>query len=57
MSIRPSYKFCFKCRKWYSWNPDIGKMGCPYCQGKAVKDFLRHVMGKGKEMIRGVSAD
>ena len=26
------YKKCPKCKRRYSWNPDVGKMCCPYCR-------------------------
>ena len=31
MTIVPMYKKCPKCKKSYSWNPDVGKMWCPNC--------------------------
>ena len=31
MSIVPMYKKCLRCKRRYSWNPDVGRMGCPYC--------------------------
>ena len=33
MTMMPMYKICPKCRKKYSWNPDVGKFFCPYCHG------------------------
>jgi hypothetical protein len=26
-------KVCPRCHRSYSWNPDVGKMFCPYCMG------------------------
>jgi hypothetical protein len=31
MSMLPVFKRCLKCKRKYSWNPDVGKMWCPYC--------------------------
>lgn len=31
MTIVPMYKICPRCKRRYQWNPDIGKMWCPFC--------------------------
>lgn len=31
MTLIPVYKKCSKCKKKYSWNPDVGNMFCPNC--------------------------
>lgn len=31
MTMMPMYKKCPVCKRKYSWNPDVGKMFCPYC--------------------------
>lgn len=31
MSLLPMYKICQKCKRKYSWNPDVGKLQCPHC--------------------------
>ncbi len=31
MTMMPIYKICARCKRRYSWNPDVGKMWCPYC--------------------------
>ena len=31
MTLVPVYKKCPKCKKKYSWNPDVGHMWCPTC--------------------------
>ena len=31
MSLLPMYKICPKCKRKYSWNPDVGKIHCPHC--------------------------
>lgn len=42
MTIIPIFKNCPVCGKKYVWNPDIGKIICPYCNGlgkpKKTKD-------------------
>lgn len=38
MSLLPMYKKCRKCKKKYSFNPDVGRgLSCPYC-GYRPKD-------------------
>lgn len=31
MTMVPMFKKCPRCKKRYSWNPDVGKIRCPYC--------------------------
>lgn len=31
MTMVPMYKKCPRCKRKYSWNPDVGKTWCPYC--------------------------
>lgn len=31
MTMVPMYKKCPRCKRRYSWNPDVGRMWCPYC--------------------------
>lgn len=31
MTFMLMYKKCPVCKRKYSWNPDVGKMFCPYC--------------------------
>lgn len=38
MSIIPIYKICPRCKRSYSWNPDVGKVFCPYCGGLGRTD-------------------
>lgn len=33
MTIIPIFKKCPVCGKKYVWNPDVGKIICPYCHG------------------------
>ena len=55
MTIRPEYRICPKCKRRYSWNPDVGKMWCPSCGpslmkegGKIILDLLKNKAGKKK---------
>ncbi|MBO4415367.1 MAG: hypothetical protein J5824_05230 [Lachnospiraceae bacterium] len=38
MSIVPMWKRCPKCHKKYSFNPDVGQLGCPNCGRIGLKD-------------------
>ena len=31
MTLRPMFIKCARCKKTYSWNPDVGKLCCPRC--------------------------
>ena len=33
MTMAFRLKRCPKCHKRYEWNPDVGKVQCPYCKG------------------------
>ncbi|MBO5351771.1 MAG: hypothetical protein J6J42_12885 [Lachnospiraceae bacterium] len=51
MSIIMEIRKCPSCGKRYSWNPDVGKMKCPYCGGlkNPEKKGLFSGLGKQKE--------
>ena len=34
MSFVPEWRICPKCKRKYSWDPDVGNFRCPYCSGK-----------------------
>ncbi len=36
MSIVSEKRRCICCGKWYSFNPDVGKIECPRCRSKAA---------------------
>lgn len=31
MTMVPMFKKCQRCKRRYSWNPDVGQMWCPHC--------------------------
>lgn len=31
MTMVPMHRKCPRCKRKYLWNPDVGKMRCPYC--------------------------
>lgn len=45
MSLRPMYKRCPRCKREYSWNPDVGNMACPYCSF-SILGSLASIVGK-----------
>lgn len=51
MTILPMRKKCPKCHKKYDWNPDVGRMFCPYCHGlgKKKKFDLKYLFSRKKE--------
>lgn len=51
MSIREVRKLCPKCKRMYSWNPDAGRMWCPYCgmtilNNEKTLNILNKIFGK-----------
>jgi protein-arginine kinase activator protein McsA len=46
MTIVAQWKICPKCKKKYSWNPDVGKIGCPRCG--TITDPFGNIMTKPK---------
>lgn len=40
MTMVPEWKTCPKCRKKYSWNPDVGQFKCPHCGGLGKKNGI-----------------
>ena len=31
MTMVSMFKKCQRCKRRYSWNPDVGQMWCPHC--------------------------
>jgi len=58
MTMVPIYKKCPRCKCRYSWNPDVGKMRCPYCKSlgqPGLEDFPWKKINdifKGKKKFR-----
>lgn len=50
MSLVPIYKRCHVCGRTYSWNPDVGRMNCPYCS-KKWKKVLRKILKRKPKTI------
>ena len=48
MTLIPMRKRCPKCKKWYSWNPDVGNMYCPKCYGIGILGMLKKRKEKQK---------
>lgn len=36
MTMVPMFKECPRCKRKYLWNPDVGKMWCPYCGSRSI---------------------
>ena len=51
MTIIAEWRTCPRCHKKYSWNPDVGKIMCPYCieAGKKSVDNLLDKLLKNKK--------
>ena len=54
MTMVPMIKKCPKCHKKYSWNPDVGKMNCPYCHGfgTPMSNLVEKYLTKRKSPLR-----
>ena len=53
MTIIPMFKMCPKCKKKYSWNPDVGKINCPRCgylglpgAGNIIENIVYEILKK-----------
>ena len=53
MTMVPMFKKCPRCKRKYSWNPDVGKMWCPYCGSLRIPGTGDLPMEKIKEIIFG----
>lgn len=50
MTMGPIWKTCPKCKKKYSWNPDVGRFFCPHCHGIGEeKESIWDKIFKGKK--------
>ena len=48
MTLVPMRKQCPKCKKWYNWNPDVGKVYCPKCYGTGLLGMLKKMKEEKK---------
>lgn len=53
MTMMPMYKTCSKCKRKYSWNPDVGRMLCPYCGQLSVSGAEDILWRKIKDVFKG----
>lgn len=44
MTMMPMYKKCHVCGKMYNWNPDVGRVYCPYCMWKGRKQMIKKLI-------------
>ena len=51
MTIIPIFKKCPVCGKKYVWNPDIGKIICPYCNGLGKPKKTKDKYGKNFQLL------
>ena len=49
MSIVSEKRRCICCGKWYSFNPDVGKIECPRCRSKAA--IVKKIEGGKKNKL------
>ena len=46
MSLVPVYRICPKCKRIYSFNPDVGRLYCPTCGPIIAKILLESLLKK-----------
>ncbi len=49
MSLVADWRICPKCKRKYSFNPDVGNFTCPYCSGKKKPPSLINII---KELLK-----
>ena len=37
MSMIAQQKYCMRCKKMWSYNPDLGHRSCPYCMERTIE--------------------
>lgn len=52
MTMVPMWKKCPRCKRRYSWNPDVGQMWCPHC-GPLSMPGVEIPFPKIKEILSG----
>lgn len=53
MTMVPKYKTCSRCKRKYSWNPDVGKIWCPYCSPLGMSSTGEIPWRKIKDVLKG----
>lgn len=53
MTMVSIYKKCSRCKRRYSWNPDVGKMRCPYCKSLGQPGLEEVPWKKINDIIKG----
>lgn len=39
LSMQPQIRICFRCRKKWGYDPDIGRISCPYCREQMISSI------------------
>ena len=53
MTMVPMYKKCPRCKRRYSWNPDVGRMWCPYCGPLGKPGWGDFLWNKMEDILKG----
>ena len=53
MTMVPLYKKCPRCKRSYSWNPDVGRMWCPYCGPLGKPGWGDFLWKKMEDILKG----
>lgn len=46
MTMMVAYKVCPKCKKRYSWNPDVGRISCPNCSSLSLERGMKQLQNR-----------
>lgn len=49
----PMWKICPRCKKKYSWNPDVGQMWCPRCGLLGQIESIDNPWKKIEDILKG----
>ena len=55
MSLILEKKKCQVCGKFYNWNPDIGKIACPYCRALPIEIKKNSKIQMAKKYAKGLT--
>ena len=53
MTMVPMYKKCPRCKRRCSWNPDVGRMWCPYCGPLGKPGWGDFLWKKMEDILKG----